>query len=1040
MRKGLVLSALLCGLAAVMAFNFRTAIAKVVPFPFAAEEQTASEQILVEPAGSNLTPREAREALATAYRLQPDRRFTLAVADIHSLLTGEERRDVSVEFEGSRWQIAYAGEEAGSLPELPDFGDAMSLLDKWTSHVLETHPIDWEESVPDSEIEAIEKELNGFMTRHAVSAVQKIDLLWREGHRDPRLIALAARGLTYINMQAMDRLEIADNIPTRALALVAITGNLQGEPLAQEEALLAVETGYRKHAVSAARQLAKTDPVRLYVVGNDGALEDFAENPQWTTQSRYLLMAQTASKGDLEMFMALDEEYFPEPVISLGLQKLGIESSSFALRQNLAAMLPYMILFRVAEEAAVLPELESVLKRIFEGEVSQPELVSFIKHVFEALGQDEESLVKTFESGLEILEPKYKGPFLDFDTYRNYYMGHFTSSLEVLGLHYLDNLSSAPAAEAFSRMLEGADSGIMGDINIWYKHLALSKSGSVRNADLFNDFADRKHLGGAPLIRTYWEQSEYFTYADTAAPRAAKALVHRLDTRPGHRATLLYIVENDLVDLNLTMKLASSLFSTYDNQDEDTFRILWYASFMNDNEKLVELIESPNLKPPELAQAITTYKGQDDYDPVVVLRAYEKLVKEEPREWNYRSIFIYHLIEQEEYERARDVARDWKSMQVETDGLERIMVMVAIAKTYYLEGNYKLGIVAIQPALDSWQGGALNIAAKLFQKDGLKTKAKSIAEAALGRYPDSLYARETLVQIHWENGEYEDAAKLLHEAHPPISISDWQFEIGPLFYETFAELSHGETIAAFTAIKDRGIEPFTLSRLALPFGKAGHYEIAFDLMAPLEYSGPGVAALHSPTYGYLTELHGKEKALEWFKKKIPSHMLNATSMAFFEQKEYDLLWEIIEQPELGEYPNFVWLTRAAASVKTGHKNTQYHALLIEYYGKNRTDYYDRIARYLLDLETEAQVFSLATDPKKVCEVSFYAGLKAESEGRFHEASDWYRVCVETGLDNNGEYGWAYTRLWTWYSKGKSLDYLVAEYERGNADETVLAQK
>ncbi|MCH7910105.1 MAG: hypothetical protein IIB38_10865, partial [Candidatus Hydrogenedentes bacterium] len=185
MRKGLVLSALLCGLAAVMAFNFRTAIARVIPIPFAAEEQIASEQTPVEPAGSNLTPREAREALAIAYRLQPDRRFTFAVADIHSLLTGEERRDVGVEFAESRWQIAYAGEEAGSLPELPDFGDAISLLDKWTSHVLETHPIDWKESVPDSEIIAIENELDGFMTRYAVSAVQKIDLLWREGHRDP---------------------------------------------------------------------------------------------------------------------------------------------------------------------------------------------------------------------------------------------------------------------------------------------------------------------------------------------------------------------------------------------------------------------------------------------------------------------------------------------------------------------------------------------------------------------------------------------------------------------------------------------------------------------------------------------------------------------------------------------------------------------------------------------------------------------------------------------------------------------------------------
>jgi hypothetical protein len=38
-----------------------------------------------------------------------------------------------------------------------------------------------------------------------------------------------------------------------------------------------------------------------------------------------------------------------------------------------------------------------------------------------------------------------------------------------------------------------------------------------------------------------------------------------------------------------------------------------------------------------------------------------------------------------------------------------------------------------------------------------------------------------------------------------------------------------------------------------------------------------------------------------------------------------------------------------------------------------------------------------------CEVSYYIGLKAQSEGRCEDASDWYRISVETGLINNGEY-------------------------------------
>lgn len=45
------------------------------------------------------------------------------------------------------------------------------------------------------------------------------------------------------------------------------------------------------------------------------------------------------------------------------------------------------------------------------------------------------------------------------------------------------------------------------------------------------------------------------------------------------------------------------------------------------------------------------------------------------------------------------------------------------------------------------------------------------------------------------------------------------------------------------------------------------------------------------------------------------------------------------------------------------------------------------------------------------EVAYYAGLKAQSEGRGREASDWFRIVVHLRREHEGEYGWAYAQLY-----------------------------
>ena len=66
------------------------------------------------------------------------------------------------------------------------------------------------------------------------------------------------------------------------------------------------------------------------------------------------------------------------------------------------------------------------------------------------------------------------------------------------------------------------------------------------------------------------------------------------------------------------------------------------------------------------------------------------------------------------------------------------------------------------------------------------------------------------------------------------------------------------------------------------------------------------------------------------------------------------------------------------------------------------------------------VLELGTADDRKTEVAYYAGLKAESEGRLADANNWYQVVLELGKTREGEYRWAHTRLYSWRSKEKYL--------------------
>jgi hypothetical protein len=176
----------------------------------------------------------------------------------------------------------------------------------------------------------------------------------------------------------------------------------------------------------------------------------------------------------------------------------------------------------------------------------------------------------------------------------------------------------------------------------------------------------------------------------------------------------------------------------------------------------------------------------------------------------------------------------------------------------------------------------------------------------------------------------------------------------------------------------------------------------------------------------LEKAQGPEAAFAWLKKLVPPERRNPLCVKAFYTRRYELLWSFIEEPAPNDHPDTVWLVRAAAAAVNADARAKHGEALRRHYEAQSADPYFRIARYLVGLAGEPEVLPLATTNELRCAVAFYAGVKAEGEGRYSDASDWYRVAVETEAGHEIGQHLALRTLLRWRDAGKPLETLAAK--------------
>ena len=315
-------------------------------------------------------------------RPRPDRRFLMAIGDLHELTTGK-RIDPEVAWTNDAWLIRANGKELGTLPELATFAEGMDLLTRLATS------LGGDQRGPRP------------IGRNAAPLPFYANELFAEaklgGPGD------AAEAVALINYQTVDRLGLADPLRARGVALLALA-RAQALPTDDLTIMMATSLGYDreggtpKRPSPAAQQWielrnrihATRFEERLALMTNAparalplflGRLE-MHENPGAAVATAYLIASEVAgdAKVTSQTAYALAQENGPDPKKSLSIFEHALAQRTQALASR---ALPAEAI-RSYYEAMFYSALDAVFRNAVDAYGSRERAERFVKELEDA--------------------------------------------------------------------------------------------------------------------------------------------------------------------------------------------------------------------------------------------------------------------------------------------------------------------------------------------------------------------------------------------------------------------------------------------------------------------------------------------------------------------------------------------------------------------------------------------------------------------------------------------------------------------------------
>ena len=961
-------------------------------------------------------PEQMRDVVRAHRRLRPDRRVLLAVADLHNILTGTPRRPVFARWTGAGWAVEYGDPRfaVGTLPELASLADARRMLAAWATAVGRTRPAASATTAEPALASDVRRAIDSVSAPIAFEALARVDQEWQRSH-DPRLLSVAAEGLTTLAMFVDDRTDMADAVFARALAASVAARVLSPNPPRRAEAILAYELGYGSEAHDSANALAADDPVRVFLDRDDSVLVKLADRDRPDPLARYLAMRRAAETGKAAWDSALTRSARWSGVSTAGLET-GFASDAFDFARDIPgpfARATFLELDRVAPSSSLTDRVLGSARRQF--------FASLDPGLGGSLGSPQE--IAALERRLGDARNRFSGPFADSALVAGYYRSTYFAAVAGAARFALQALSSVPASEALAARMKGDQPGGAGaEYAGWLAHLARAKAGRDAKPELTTDIANARWLGQQQLGLAFEEVARgalFNEHPDVAD--VARSYASRLDSRPAHLWAAADVSYRHIWD----MPNAERLYRRAAELDRDNRQTPWVARLTRDTLQLRRIVEdatAPHARRIEAARLL----GVDSLARGAYVRGwFEKLIAARPGDWSTRDAYIEVLDAHEDAVTIERVAKEWlEQWEVNArNSFEPVNARVALSRALVQEKRYADAWEVVRPAIPSYVNAAMMQGSRALGKLGRLDSAYALAVESADRYPDVASPHVMVAEVLWRQRKYAESAKYLQQHSKWFDSWTWRGRITDSFLDVFGDKPEHEATEAIQQLASAGIPGWVLGQFGIGLRHRKRPDLAFAMQArSSEPTGAGGQVLPMQAYASLREWRGDSVAVSWL-RQLTRGLEGPTAMILYQDNAFEELWSL-ERPGR-QYSTFTWLMRAAAAANKASLGRRHRAELLAYYQRPIRDDYHAMGRYLVGLTSESDLLALATTPERRCEIAYYLGVRARAEGRPYDAADWFEVSLETRQMREGELIWSAQQLSAWANQGKTLAVLEA---------------
>jgi Tfp pilus assembly protein PilF len=868
------------------------------------------------------------------------------------------------------------------------------------------------------ELEDANADINMVDPRNIMLGLTRLEVLWRRNGPDPKILRSAARGYAMLLMAFFpDRMNYADIFAAYGLSFLVLAKRMNPDlPLTSEEALLAMNMGYTAHASALlhASSAEAIDPVnkmfQAYIQQDLQTLKSL--NGQGANVLGSYLLARLYRNmylyGEAEKVttsLLKDYPYLYPLLVET------IYSGNLATAKVLTILYPLDILARL-ETTVTEGSLKNEVgwEERFKGFAGEESVGNISFTQFETLLGKWQPLGPHGDRGFLFNEERMKTAF------RLLYTDALYLRFNVL----MNRWGVVEKAENYVQLLATEDKD----------HPLVMEM----QAELYDELGRRKEADAIcarvikhPNVPGRLAALAFYNVDDHLAKiRLAPAVAHSLDGRPKsffYMGTIFQRISN--------FDFAEQYYSSALARNPYYYSIYVYLTQVTGSD---EPLSSAIIKFPF---SFTLMEEAGDYFKEKNSRAakgkalecYDLAIKLVPtrKPLPLRKAAVLRQLDRQD--EAVAVLKAWLRKYGQND-LTTLSYKASLANTYLGMEKASLAVAVLADEIDSYKADVLMVGARAYEETGQNNLAEQVYLKAVNRYPTVDHVLSGTAAFYWRHGNNEEAAKLISQGRNSMgSYHQWYFTD---FLEVFAQSSEEQILAAVDLLAKYGATHPELNSLAFYFRGKERPAVAYEILqkSPAKLT---MERLEKCVYIYkvLRDWQGEEEALAYLHKAVPLKLREPLTMVLYSQGIFDVILTELNNPKAYSkaHREFYWLQRLIAWLALEKNPSELETEIMSHYKeswqnklgsklkKGPYDYYNDIGRYLLGMVSRDELLSQVRTAKQRCEFAYYIGLSERLKADFSDASNWYHLCLETLLQNNGEFHWAQNELFWWSHMG-----------------------